>query len=61
MQTLLGTSDAVGDDRLQRDAGGGVDPDSFTHATSEQRARWCRTGQQEGDPNACDTFSVATP
>jgi uncharacterized protein len=51
-------SEAIGDDRLQRRAGGGVNPDSFTHGTSEQRARWFRTGQQSGEPAACDTFSV---
>jgi uncharacterized protein len=51
---------AVGDDRLQRRAGGGVNPDSFTHGTSEQRRRWFMTGFRGGDPD-CDTFSAATP
>ena len=51
-------SEAVGDDRLQRRAGGDVNPDSFTHGTSEQRARWFRTGQDGGEPAACDTFSA---
>ena len=49
---------AVGDDRLQRRARGDVDPDSFTHGTSAQRARWFRTGQSAGQPAACDTFSA---
>jgi predicted metalloprotease len=51
-------SEAVGDDRLQRRAGGDVRPDSFTHGSSEQRARWFRTGQAAGEPAACDTFSA---
>jgi uncharacterized protein len=51
-------SEAVGDDRLQRRAGGGVNPDSFTHGSSAQRARWFREGQSAGEPAACDTFSV---
>jgi len=50
-------SQAVGDDRLQRRAGGEVNPDSFTHGTSEQRARWFETGRKAGEGSACDTFS----
>jgi predicted metalloprotease len=38
----------VGDDRLQRRAGGGVDPDSFTHGTSAERRRWFDTGAAMG-------------
>ena len=51
-------SQAVGDDRLQRRSGGSVRPDSFTHGTSEQRARWFTAGQTSGEPADCDTFSV---
>jgi predicted metalloprotease len=50
-------SGAVGDDRLQRRAGGQVDPDSFTHGTSEQRADWFNRGRASGEPSDCDTFS----
>jgi uncharacterized protein len=51
-------SEAVGDDRLQEQAGQRVDQDSFTHGSSEQRRRWFETGYESGDPASCDTFSV---
>jgi predicted metalloprotease len=49
---------AVGDDHIQQQSGGGVDPDSFTHGTSEQRVRWFTTGYQSGKPGDCDTFNA---
>jgi len=53
-------AEAVGDDRLQQQAGGRVDPDSFTHGTSEQRRRWFEAGFRSGDPGDCDTFAAET-
>jgi uncharacterized protein len=53
----LGAASAVGDDRIQRRARGYVNPDSFTHGSSAQRAQWFRRGLQTGDINTCDTFS----
>jgi predicted metalloprotease len=50
-------SEAVGDDRLQRQATGRVNPDSFTHGTSAQRRKWFDAGRQAGEPAACDTFT----
>jgi predicted metalloprotease len=49
---------AVGDDRLQRRARGHVVPESFTHGTSEQRARWFRLGFESGDPTRHDPFKA---
>jgi uncharacterized protein len=50
-------TEAIGDDRLQSQATGRIDPDSFTHGTSEQRRTWFERGYEGGDPNGCDTFS----
>jgi predicted metalloprotease len=54
----LNAASAIGDDRLQRQSGGTVVPESFTHGTSAQRQRWFRRGFQSGSPNDCDTFSA---
>lgn len=58
VQEAMTASEAIGDDRLQRRATGSVDPDSFTHGSSEQRRRWFEEGYRSGDAGACDTFSA---
>ncbi|MGJ1430929.1 KPN_02809 family neutral zinc metallopeptidase [Sphingobacterium spiritivorum] len=50
-------AEAVGDDKLQEQAQGYAVPESFTHGTSEQRARWFKKGYDTGDMKAGDTFS----
>ncbi|GJL81499.1 MAG: hypothetical protein DHS20C01_11330 [marine bacterium B5-7] len=55
----LNAAAAIGDDRLQKQTTGRVSPDSFTHGTSEQRARWFKTGMQGKSINDCNTFSVS--
>lgn len=61
VEEALGAASAVGDDRLQREGQGYVVPDSFTHGTSEQRARWFRKGLETGDVRAGDTFNASEP
>jgi uncharacterized protein len=51
-------SEAVGDDRLQQQAGRRVNPDTFTHGSSAQRRAWFERGQARGEPADCDTFSA---
>lgn len=52
----LAAAAAIGDDRLQKQAGGRVAPESFTHGSSAQRVSWLRRGLQEGTLDSCDTF-----
>jgi uncharacterized protein len=51
-------ANAIGDDTLQRQQGGAVVPDSFTHGSSADRKRWLQRGLETGDPAACDTFGT---
>ena len=52
---------AVGDDRIQEQATGTIDKESWTHGSSEQRMKWFNVGFKQGSLPACDTFSVASP
>ena len=57
VEEALNAASAIGDDRLQRQSQGRVVPDSFTHGTSEQRARWFKRGLQSGQFGECNTFT----
>jgi hypothetical protein len=53
----LNAAAAVGDDRLQRMAGQSVNPDTFTHGSSQQRMNWFQKGFSTGDMKDCNTFA----
>jgi len=56
VEEALTAASAIGDDRIQRQAGASVNPESWTHGSSDQRMQWFRVGMETGDPEKCDTF-----
>ncbi len=58
LDEALNAANAIGDDRLQKQSGGRVVPDSFTHGTSAQRMKWFRKGFDTGDLKQGDTFNA---
>ena len=59
IEEALRAASAIGDDKIQKQSQGYVNPESFTHGTSEQRVRWFRKGFQTGDVRQGDTFNAA--
>jgi hypothetical protein len=57
VEEALNAANAIGDDRLQKQAQGRVNPETFTHGTSAQRMYWFKKGYQTGDLSQGDTFN----
>lgn len=56
MSEAIEAAEAVGDDRIQAQAEGMINPESWTHGSAEQRAEWLQRGIDSGDPGQCNTF-----
>lgn len=56
IEEALNAANAIGDDRLQKEANGRIVPDAFTHGTSEQRMYWFKKGYETGDISQGNTF-----
>jgi predicted metalloprotease len=56
IEEALNAANAIGDDRLQKEATGQVVPDAFTHGTSAQRVYWFKKGFETGDLKQGNTF-----
>lgn len=61
VKEALGAAASVGDDRIQQQATGTIDKESWTHGSADQRIKWFNTGFKVGTTDSCDTFSPATP
>ena len=57
MADALNAAQTIGDDRLQEMSGGGINPDGWTHGSSEQRQTWLMNGYN-GGVGACDTWNA---
>lgn len=58
LQEALNAASQIGDDTLQRNAGGVVAPETFTHGSSAQRVRWFKRGFDAGRVQDCNTFET---
>lgn len=58
IEEALTAANAIGDDRLQKQAQGEIVPDAFTHGTSAQRMKWFKKGYDTGDLSQGDTFNT---
>ncbi|MBU0653716.1 MAG: zinc metallopeptidase [Gammaproteobacteria bacterium] len=56
IEEAISAAGAIGDDRLQRMSGRRINPDSFTHGSSDQRMEWFQRGLQSGDLKNCNSF-----
>jgi len=57
VQEAIAAAKSVGDDTIQRETSGRVNPEQWTHGSSAARAKWFQVGYTNGTLEACDTFT----
>lgn len=60
LEGALEAAASIGDDRLQKEATGTVQPEKWTHGSAQERARWFKRGFELGRMEACDTFGAGS-
>ncbi|MDO5533499.1 MAG: neutral zinc metallopeptidase [Propionibacteriaceae bacterium] len=58
LDRAVNAAEVVGDDHIQRMQAGRINPDQWTHGSSQMRKQWLAQGFNSGDPNQCNTFAA---
>jgi len=58
IESAMRAAAAVGDDRLQKQATGTVQPEKWTHGSSAERVSWFKRGHDSAEAESCNTFSA---
>jgi predicted metalloprotease len=58
LNQALDAAEAIGDDRIQSQTQGQVNPETWTHGSAEQRQQWFTTGFETASADGCNTFDA---
>ena len=57
IQDAIAAAKSVGDDTIEKETSGQVNPEQWTHGSSAARVKWFQVGYQNGTLVACNTFN----